>query len=995
MVGKPLARAVSRMLGAGKKDERAFFDPSFYRETYADIAAAGANPFQHFMQHGWREGRDPSARFKTLFYRDFHLDGAAMNPLSHYVASGGPASGLPIAPPSEADYVRLQRPLVADSFDAAYYRPQAKAGTQDLLGDYLTNGWRQGRAPNPDFDVTRYCGEFQFVKALGVSPLYHQASQRRLNARQPSRALRKTIKIPRETIEAIVSPVFDSPYYLRNNDDVRLAKLDPLAHFIDFGWREGRNPNALFDGRWYALNNEDVPAGLNPFYHYLTIGRREGRRANPIGTRLHPPMLAPSALEWDRAIPAADIATADVVVIIPVYKGYDETLRAIHAVLVARQMTRFALHVINDVTPDPRLETTLTDLAGKALFSYSRNEVNLGFVKSCNRGLKRFADKQIVLLNADAQVFGDWLDRMLAHAARDPAIATITPLSNNATICSYPVLNANNVVEPGMNAEALDRLAATCNAGRLSDVPTGVGFCFFMSRASREAIGVFDEDAFGRGYGEENDFCLRAAKAGFRNVLAEDIFVYHAGEVSFATLVESEYGPGQKALLAKHPDYPTRIRQHLEADPGLVGRMRLDLYRLARETGRDSIVFISHALSGGIVTHVKHLEERLDEEGTPVIHIRVGLFDRWSLIVEGGTNRKAYTPSLRPTSFNQIGALLEEFLGWLKPRAFHIHSLVGFDWTATIGILDLVRQSAVSYYFTLHDYSIVCHRHNLVLTNGRYCGLPDVAVCKTCVGTDRSYPEALDPAVRRRTFAVFLQGAAGVFAPSQDIALRLAAAGATYEIALRPHEEKTTGPVGPIPPPEPGADAIDIVTIGAIGDHKGAAVILDLARDAKARSLPLRFHIIGYSNATEEMIALGVTESGPYKTDAEAVELVTAIRPAMILLPSIWPETFCFTLSLAFDMRVPPVVFDIGAQADRVARAGFGFVLPYRLIDDTQTLNDRLLALPTSERETGKDLAARVANGDARYRSILVDYYGIEAAGDRRHLSGGDRLLSQ
>ena len=977
----PLARAVARIFRRGKKDERAYFDPAFYRATYSDIANAGADPYQHFMLHGWREGRDPSASFRTLFYRDFHLEGAEINPLTHYVEAGGSASGLPTEPASEAAYIALQRGLVADHFDAGYYRPQASVGTLDLLGDYLTDGWKNGRSPSPALDVTRYGAEFHFTKALRVSPLYHFASQARMKGEGKAKAKRKiaAARIPRDRVEAIVAPHFNGDYYLRMNADVREAQLDPLSHYIDHGWREGRNPTPLFDDRFYASTLDDVAfGGITPYYHYLTIGRAEGRRGNPIGTRIYPPMTAPSETEWSRAAPAADTATAEVVVIIPVYRGYGESLRAIHAVLVSTQLTPFALHVVNDVTPDDELDAKLAELAARHLFSYSRNETNLGFVKTCNAALRRFADKQVVLLNADAEVSGDWLDRMVAHAANDPTIATITPFSNNATICSYPVLNGNNLVEPGMDAAALDRLAARCNAGRLSEVPTGVGFCFYMSRASREAIGIFDDEAFRRGYGEENDFCLRAAKAGFRNVLAEDIFVFHAGEVSFATFVAAEYGPAQKALLGKHPDYQTRIKQHLDADPGRRGRMRLDLYRLARATGRDSFVFVSHALAGGIATHLDTLESRLLEEGTNVVHIRVGVGTRWGVEIASGSTGP-YCPNLFPTAFDQLRPLLEEFLGWLKPRAFHVHSFVGLDWRAMNGLMDVMRATTLPYFFTLHDYSVVCHRNDLVLTNGRYCGLPDVTVCRDCVAADRSYPEAIDPAVRRATFDTFLRGAAGVFAPSADVRTRLLAAGVGYDIRVRPHEARKTtrGGLAPIGETAGDDEVIDIVTIGAIGEHKGASIILDLARDAKARSLPLRFHIVGYSCETEALIAQGVDETGRYANDAEAMDLISAIRPALVFLPSIWPETFCYALSMAFAMRIPPVVFDIGAPAVRIAKAGFGFVLPYRLIDDIRGLNDRLRALPVASAHWDPDRA----ESDDLYPNMLIDYYGVETDG--------------
>jgi len=680
-------------------------------------------------------------------------------------------------------------------------------------------------------------------------------------------------------------------------------------------------------------------------------------------------MKAPSDNEWGEAIPAAATKDAEYIVIMPVYKGYDATLASIHAVLVAKQATKFALHVINDCTPDAALDEVLTGLAEKGLFSYSKNEINIGFVKSVNRGLRLFAHKEVILLNADTKVFCDWLDRINAHAKRHMGIATITPMSNNATICSYPLMNDNNLIEAECSAEELDRIAAVCNAGRVSDIPTGVGFCFYMSRGSRDEIGILDEKAFGRGYGEENDYCLRAVKAGFRNVLAEDIFVYHAGQVSFTEFEAVEYGPGQKALLGKHPDFPTRIKQHLEADSSARGRMRLDLFRLAKDAAPNSMIFVYHGLTGGIIAHVKHMEERLREVGFTVIHIRVGVSDRWSVEIISGSKTAPYCPNIAPTAFNQIRPLIAEFFGWLKPKAIHFHSLVGFDWVATTGFLDMVTKSSIPYYFTLHDYSIVCHRNDLVAPDKQYCGLPDVSICQTCAGTDRSYPEALDPIVRRRTYDDFLKGAAGVFAPSKDIKKRLEAAGASFNILVRPHEEVFLD--APILRPPRKPNVIQVVAIGAIGPHKGSRVILNLARDARARSLPISYHIIGYSDVTAEMSAAGVTETGRYKTEAEAIDLLREIRPSCAFLPSIWPETFCFTLSMAFNLEIPPVVFDLGAQAARVRAADFGFVLPYKLIDNVQCLNDKLCELPYT---TAFFDRRRYRNH--LYENILDDYYG-------------------
>ena len=138
----------------------------------------------------------------------------------------------------------------------------------------------------------------------------------------------------------------------------------------------------------------------------------------------------------------------------------------------------------------------------------------------------------VVLLNSDTIVTGDWLRALRQCAAADPRIGTITPFSNNAEICSFPRLCVDNPISVEEEAETVSAAIARAAVPTYPDLPTGVGFCLFIRRALIDEIGMLDT-AFGAGYGEENDLCLRAARAGWRNVLADDAFVVHAGGRSF------------------------------------------------------------------------------------------------------------------------------------------------------------------------------------------------------------------------------------------------------------------------------------------------------------------------------------------------------------------------------------------------------------------------------------------------------------------------------
>ena len=126
------------------------------------------------------------------------------------------------------------------------------------------------------------------------------------------------------------------------------------------------------------------------------------------------------------------------------------------------------------------------------------------------------ASHDVVLLNSDTEVPLGWLRRLTAQAYAHPRIATVSPLSNNATICSYPG-NAGGLIPFEHTLDEIDQACRTVNAGRWVDAPTTVGFCMYIRRKALREVGAFDAERFNVGYGEENDFCLRATALGWRH----------------------------------------------------------------------------------------------------------------------------------------------------------------------------------------------------------------------------------------------------------------------------------------------------------------------------------------------------------------------------------------------------------------------------------------------------------------------------------------------
>ncbi|MDP4005511.1 glycosyltransferase, partial [Methylobacterium sp. NEAU K] len=718
--------------------------------------------------------------------------------------------------------------------------------------------------------------------------------------------------------------------------------------------------------------------GESPFLHYVRTGRAAGLMACPEDLGRFPPMAAPEPQDWDGLPRALTIAQARVVVIVPVYKGRGETLRAIHACLSQPQQTPFTLLAVNDRSPDPELTAELAALARRGLFHLVENERNLGFVRSVNRALALRQGRAVVLLNSDAEVFGDWLDRLVAHAETAeaegrPRVGSVTPLSNNATICSYPRFNANNTMPLEIGRPELDQAARALNRGRSLEVPTGVGFCLYMTAAALDAVGVLDEEAFGKGYGEENDWCLRARKAGFANLLAEDVFVYHAGQISFGLDPGGEYDQGQAALLAKHPDYTALVGQFVQADPGRRGRARLDLYRLARHFSGRAVLFVTHSWGGGIQRHIDDMIARLKDEGVSVVLLSVDRDRNIQINVSYRSREFLYLPSLDSLYLPRDADEVAGFIDRLAPRLIHVHSLAGLRWSAARALMDLVSGSGRPYAWTLHDFSPVCHRNHLVMPDGRACGLAPVPVCRDCLAMDADGFEEPDPGERRAAFGRFLSGATRVFAPSRDTAARIGRVYPDLAITVRPHLEPDLR-VRATALRRPGR-VRRVAVLGAISATKGGLLLQALATDAQDRDLPLRFAVVGFSDPALAggLARVGVTQTGRYAGDDEALDLVWRVSADLVLLPAIWPETYSYALTLGLRTGLPVVAFDLGAPGERLRADPNGHVLPYALSNDPAAFNDRLMAIDIS---AGRRPSVPIQA--AEYDDLMRAYYALD-----------------
>ena len=188
------------------------------------------------------------------------------------------------------------------------------------------------------------------------------------------------------------------------------------------------------------------------------------------------------------------------VVIIPVYRDIAVTRRCIDSVVFAGLPNDCRLLVVEDKSPDPDMAALLDSYRSHAGVTVLHNAENLGFVKTVNLGMKWAGQDDVILLNSDTEVAGDWLARMRRHAAvhTSKRIASVTATSNHATICSFPIMAERPDWPLGFSTAQIQEHFGRHNHLRSIEIPTAVGFCMYITRAALIDVGLFDSFLFQR-----------------------------------------------------------------------------------------------------------------------------------------------------------------------------------------------------------------------------------------------------------------------------------------------------------------------------------------------------------------------------------------------------------------------------------------------------------------------------------------------------------------
>jgi GT2 family glycosyltransferase len=245
------------------------------------------------------------------------------------------------------------------------------------------------------------------------------------------------------------------------------------------------------------------------------------------------------------------------VVAVPVYNSPLD-VQACMGALLTHTAASVPILVIDDASPDTTSVDSVRALGPSAAHRVVllEHSANSGFVGSCNDAFAAAGRHDVVLVNSDVVVGPEWLHRMSEAARSSNTVATVSALTNHGSILSVPNRNHPGPLPAGLSVDDAARRVASAAARTRPVLPTGVGHCLYVTRTALDVVGGFDP-VFAPGYGEEVDFCLRAAEHGLLNVLADDVFVYHKGGSSFGASPEKlRLQADHEAIVnRRHPRY--------------------------------------------------------------------------------------------------------------------------------------------------------------------------------------------------------------------------------------------------------------------------------------------------------------------------------------------------------------------------------------------------------------------------------------------------------
>ncbi|TYC93270.1 glycosyltransferase [Novosphingobium sp. BW1] len=830
-----------------------------------------------------------------------------------------------------AEHIALCLPY----FDLEFYRNASgndEHNMHEALAHYLLAGWREGLDPSEAFSTLGYLGLYPDVAEAQMNPLLHYV----LHGVHENRRTQAYAEGYDGWIELLSGSHISgwAANKARRGEVLTLRLLIDGEFFAEMR-TEGRRPD--LDKQGHTAGQGGFALDL-PLY-LMNPGPVEVAVAFPDGTRIEGQItIAEPAGERIGRSPSvfAEATPGHVKVVVPIYNALED-VRTCIARLRAFTPDQVEVLLIDDCSPDPAIGELLATLADEPRFQVLRNAQNLGFTRTVNRGLEETGRADVIILNSDARVTPGWIEGMYAAATSRDQVATVTAMSDRAGAFSAPNIGNDNPLPPGIDEATFARAFRRRSLRVYPEVPTGNGFCMYIRRAAVDALGPLDAEAFPRGYGEENDFCMRAMRAGWFNLIDDATYVFHDRSKSFGEEKNVNMAAGRQVVDARYPEYKALIGTFTTSGAIAMARHRARL-ALRDCTGAQGVLpralFVLSTRTGGTpqtnADLMGALEEtfecfvlRCDSRELELSHYREGTTTslrkhRLAQPIEPVTHRSS-----------EYDMIVAQWIATLDLDVIHIRHL---GWHS-LNLPRIAKRSGARVVYSLHDFYTLCPSLKLLDESNTFCGgtcTAGTGACKVELWQDPAIPPLKNAWVHhwraRMAEAIAHCDAFVTTSPSaRDRVLNAMPSIPAEHFHVIPHgrdfnrfENLQHLPSGDSP--------VRILVPGNIDKAKGLDLIAGLLELDKLGHF--EFHILGgvHLSALQGPKPARMHLHGRYDR-ADFADKVRRIAPHFGAVFSVWDETYCHTLTEMWSVGLPVVVLDFPTLRRRMEDCGAGWVL--------------------------------------------------------------------
>lgn len=704
--------------------------------------------------------------------------------------------------------------------------------------------------------------------------------------------------------------------------DTELERIDVFNHFQGnlYAKNSGFYTTALIKG----ITNGTVwlEYSKNGKNYKLYLGEIKGEKEETITIKTSSEVMEYLELgEFEKNNLACNVEESNdditVDIIIPVYNGFQYLDTLFDS--IKKTKMKYRLILIDDASPDERIRPYLREYqASHPDTILIENETNMGFVKSVNKGL-RFSSNHVALVNTDVEVPDMWLERLMKPIIENDIVASTTPYTNAGTICSFPNIGKDHKIFYGLPLKTVDDEFKKIKP-RYVDMPSGVGFCMGMSKKALDIVGLLDEENFGMGYGEENDWCQRAIQHNMMNVHVENLFVYHKHGGSFLSEDKRRYiEKNSKILSEKYPKYNREVAYFFETDVNKDIRKYVEWNLLLGMNLPTTLVF-NHNLGGGATAYLDNKEKEVLNRGEAYCLVKC---NNNVARMEIDYKYKDNHIQLRVQELDEIADIMKR----ISPQKIVINEFVFYP--DLYGIMQMVvdyrRENKTELTLLGHDYYMVCPTINLLDEKDEFCGVPTIEKCERCLKNSHEikYLQYGSMQKWREGWGSLIHACDHVIVFSNDSKeIMEKAYGPLEKIQVIPHKIDYL-PV--IDKKYKTTKTLNIGLLGVLVKHKGLEIVKKALKYIESNNLDINIVLIG--KCGENIHSEHFIEVGSYTRDM-LPRLAFEYDVDIFLVASIWPETFSYTAEEIMTMRFPIMSFDIGAPAERIKKYEKGYILP-------------------------------------------------------------------